>query len=125
MRTACLVLIVLVMASNSALAQTADHPRRMYPTQDGFLEVDGRTGAITDCRRTIEGYRCTPVNEVEALPRDEGGPKGQAPGPQNQPPAAPRQVAPTDQEIERALDVMERFLRRFMGIIWGQRPERT
>jgi hypothetical protein len=32
---------------------------------------------------------------------------------------------PTDQEIDRALDVMQRFLRRFMGILRDEKADRT
>jgi hypothetical protein len=98
----------------------------MYPTQDGFLELDPRSGAITECKRAQDGYRCTRVTEGDALLKEEPGPQAQAPATPPQPPAAaPRPTGPSDQEIDRALDVMERFLRRFMDIVRERRSERT
>jgi hypothetical protein len=37
----------------------------------------------------------------------------------------PSPSGPRDEEIDRALDVMERFLRRFMNILREQKPQRT
>jgi hypothetical protein len=110
----------------SALAQTADAPRRMYPTQDGFLEVDAKSGAITECKRSRDGYQCTVVSQGDALLKE--GPEAQTPAPATPPQAPSRRqgaIGPTDDEIDRALDVMERFLRRLMGIIREPRPDRT
>ena len=121
--TACLILAAIVC---TALTQPAHAQRRMYPTQDGFLEVDPRTGAITECKRAQEGYRCERVTEGDVLLKEDPGPQAQAPAPPPQPPAsAQRAPGPTNEEIDRALDVMERFLRRFMGIVREQRGERT
>jgi hypothetical protein len=119
-------LIIATLACTSALAQSPDPRRRIYPTQDGFLEVDPRTGAITECKRTPEGYRCERVGESDALLKEEPGPQVQAPAvPPRTPDGTPRLGAPTDQEVDRALDVMERLLRRFRDILREPRPERT
>jgi hypothetical protein len=118
-------LIAATLACTAALAQTGEPRRRMYPTQDGFLEVDPRTGAITECKRAADGYRCERVTESDVLLKEEPGPQAQAPAAPRQPDPAPRAPLPTDAEIDRALDVMERFLRRFMGIVREQKPERT
>ena len=67
------------------------------------------------------GYRCKRVGESDALLKEEPGPQVQAPAvPPRLPDATPRSVSPTDQELDRALDVMERFLRRFMAIVREQ-----
>ena len=123
--TACLILLTL--ACSSALAQPADARRRIHPTQEGFLEVDPRTGAITECKRAQDGYRCHRVTEGDALLREEPGPQAQVPPlPPRQPPrTAPRPLSPTDEELERALDILERFLRRFIGIVRERRGEPT
>jgi hypothetical protein len=126
MRSATCLALILTLACTSALAQAPDARRRMYPTQDGFLEIDARTGAITECKRAQDGYRCARVTEGDALLKEEPGPQAQAPATPAQPPAAaPRPTVPSDQEIDRGLDVMERFLRRFMDIVREPRPERT
>jgi hypothetical protein len=72
------------------------------------------------------GYRCERVGEGDALLNEEPGPQVQAPAvPPRMPDETPRSVSPTDQEVDRTLDVMERFQRRFMDIVREQRPERT
>jgi hypothetical protein len=118
-----LYLIIATLTCTSASAQTADNRRRIYPTQDGFLEVDTRTGAITECKRASEGYSCSRVTDGDAMLKEEPGP--QAPAAPRQPPSTTQRPAgPTDQEVDRALDVMERFLRRFMDIVREGRGER-
>jgi hypothetical protein len=124
MRFARLALIIGALGCTaSAVAQAPDARRRLYPTQDGFLEVDPRSGAITECKRAPDGYHCERVTEGDALLKEDA-PRAQVPAPP--PPAAERRpTGPSDEEIDRALDVMERFLRRFMGIVREGRGERT
>jgi hypothetical protein len=125
MRAQFAIVIAAGLTCASALAQTPEAQRRLYPTQDGFLEVDPKSGAITECKRSREGYQCSIVTQGDPLLKE--GAESQAPAPAT--PQAPTRrqgsIAPSEEEVERALDVMERFLRRFMGIIREQRPERT
>jgi hypothetical protein len=120
---ACLIISTVVCTS--AIAQSPDGRRRIYPTQDGFLEVEPRTGAITECKRAPEGYRCERVGEGDALLKEDPGQVQIPVVPPRPPSATSRPVGPTDPELDRALDVMERFLRRFMDIVREQRQERT
>jgi hypothetical protein len=126
MRLTFISILALVLACTSAIAQTLDTGRRrIYPTLHGFLEVDPRSGAITECKRSPGGYQCTPVSDGDPLLKEDSAPRAQAPAPTAPPSASPRPVLPTEEEIDRALDVMEHFLRRFMGIVREGRPERT
>ena len=120
----CLVAIT-GLACASAFAQTPDASRRMYPTQDGFLEVDTKTGAITECKRSRDGYQCAVVTQGDALLKEGSEPQTQAPATPQPPGRRQGSIAPTDEELDRALDVMERFLRRLMGVLREQRPDRT
>jgi hypothetical protein len=109
--------------------------RRIIPTDDGFMEIDLQSGAVTQCQRAPDGYRCAPAKsdpnalqaELERLRkenaelRDQLAQRGPGLGP-NQRTKPPQ---PTDQEIDRALDVMERFLRRFIGIMRDEKADRT
>lgn len=124
MRTTVL-LTMATLACTSALAQTSDARRRMYPTQDGFLEIDPRNGAISECKRAQDGYRCERITQGDALLKEDSTPRTQAPAAPAPPMAERRSRGPTDEDIDRALDVMERFLRRFMGILREERGERT
>ena len=124
MRT-LLILIFLALACTSVLAQVPDGRRRMYPTQDGFLEIDSRSGAITECKRTPDGYRCERVTEGDALLKEDSGSQAQAPITPRQPPIRSPSTKPTNEEVDRALEIMERFLRRFMDIVREGKSERT
>lgn len=127
MRTIPVVIFIASLSLlTSAMAQVPDIRRRMYPTQEGFIEVEPKTGAITECKRSSEGYRCEGVTEGDPLLKEEAGPQAQGPPVTRQAPRTdPRSLGPTEEELSRALDVMERFLRRFMDIIREGRPERT
>ena len=124
MRTAACLTLAAFLGS-SAVAQTGDARRRLYPTEDGFLEVDGRTGAVTECKRAPDGYRCARVTEGDVLLREEPGPQAEKPAAPRPAPRAAEPPGPSDGEIDRALGVMERFLRRFMDIVREGRSERT
>jgi hypothetical protein len=113
------------LTCTAAFPQTADAPRRMYPTQDGFLEVDPRTGAITECKRSRDGYQCTVVTQGDVLLKEGAEPQTPTPVPPQAPSRRQGSIGPTDEEIDRALDIMERFLRRFLGIVRDAKPERT
>jgi hypothetical protein len=119
------IVLLAGLACAAAFAQTADGQRRMYPTQDGFLEVDARTGAITECKRSREGYQCTVVSQGDPLLKEGADPQAQAPAQPQPPNRRQGSIGPTEEELDRALDVMERFLRRLMGILREGRPERT
>jgi len=119
------VIVATVSCLSAAMAQAPDARRRIYPTHDGFLEVDPRTGAISECKRADNGYRCERVTHGDALRDEDGAPRAQAAPAPPPPRTGPRAPGPSDEEIDRALDVMERFLRRFMGIVREPRGERT
>lgn len=125
MRIRYVTVIAVGLTCASAFAQTPEAQRRLYPTQDGFLEVDPKSGAITECKRSREGYQCSVVTQGDALLKEGAEPPAQTPATPQAPSRRQGSIAPTEDEVERALDVMERFLRRFMGIIREQRPERT
>jgi hypothetical protein len=128
-----LVLASVLLASLApglARAEEAGAGRyTMSPTQDGYLKLDTRTGDVTECRRSDQGYRCmlspderTALQaEIDRLAGENAGlrqalqDKGVAP-----PPAVgrtPGGTVPSDQEFDRALSLMERFMRRFMAIV--------
>src|SRR5690242_10683785 len=41
-----------------ALADDEDGRYRMLPTADGFLKLDTRSGAVSECRPAPDGYQC-------------------------------------------------------------------
>jgi hypothetical protein len=60
-------LLLAALGCTTALAQGPEARQRTYPTQDGFLEVDPRTGAITECKRARGSFRCHRVRENDPL----------------------------------------------------------
>ena len=64
-----------LLALGPAIAQDRTDYRRI-PTEDGFLEVEAATGAVRECKRTVDGYRCAAPSsdklqsEVERLTRE-------------------------------------------------------
>jgi hypothetical protein len=112
------------------MAQDRSDYRRI-PTNDGFLEVETSTGAVRECKRTVEGYRCAAPSseklqsEVERLTRDNDELRRRlGPGTRGMSPRTPGSVR-SDEDVERALGVMERFIRRFMNILREEKPDRT
>ena len=114
------------------LAAQDDNGRySMTPTPDGFLKLDSRTGAVSECRRGVEGYQCRLVAdersalqaEIDRLERDNAELKdrvagtGASPAPGSGTPPEGRSTSPSEDEVDRALGVMEKFLRRFMTIL--------
>ncbi len=105
----------------------------MSPTSEGFLKLDSRTGEVSECKRQASGFQCTLVAdertalqaELDRLSRENASlretlakngvtpPAAAAPPP----PGAATPGMPADRDFEHAMDLMERFLRRFMSIV--------
>lgn len=126
-------------------APPSDNRFSISPTENGYLKLDGRTGVVSQCRRENGEFACTLVpderrtlqEEIDRLELQVADLRGKlaargmtqpGPGiadlPAEEPPAAetpaadaPRSQLPGEEEIDRALDLMERFMRRFMNII--------
>ncbi|MCP8939477.1 hypothetical protein NK718_13205 [Alsobacter sp. SYSU M60028] len=129
MRSTIMLAAVLAVAP-SARAQDANGRFVMSPTPDGYLKMDTRTGAVSQCTRQGGDYQCrlTPdertalQDEIDRLSRENaelrsrvaGGPAPALPTPA---PGEAKPSGPSDADIDRALTVMERFLRRFKDIL--------
>jgi hypothetical protein len=127
---------VLLAVGGPARAQDAPGRYSMSPTPEGFLKLDSRTGVVSDCRKTGDAYQCRLVpderealqGEVDRLTRENGELRDRlaksgepaVPGPQAR--DAPK--VPSDEEVDRALGMMEKFIRRFMAIIREQGGEK-
>src|SRR3954452_153921 len=49
----------------TALAEDADGRYRMFPNSEGFLKLDTRSGAISECRRGPDSYQCRLVPDEQ------------------------------------------------------------
>ena len=115
----------------TALAEDADGRYRMFPTAEGFLKLDTRSGAVSECKRGPDSYQCRLVPdeqralqaEIDQLAKENadlrdqltkaGPPLPERPGESTK----PSPILPRDEEVDRALGYMEKFLRRLMGIL--------
>ncbi len=125
MKSAILLAPLLVAASTlTANAQDGDR-YRLERTDDGFVRMDTDTGEMSFCSESAGVLTCRPasagetaqtgelaalqerIDELEARVEQLEGGTG----------APPQNALPTDEEFEQTMGLMERFLRRFMGIV--------
>lgn len=112
---------------HGAVAQDAasDNGRyTMTPTADGFLRLDTRSGAVSLCTvasgaamcRASAEERAALQDEIDRLARDNAALRqqtGQAPS---------RYGIPSDQDIDQALGVAQRLMKRFMNMLRDEPP---
>src|SRR3954451_22505661 len=61
MRYQSLALAVATVLLSVPASGQASGDRRIIPTDDGFMEIDTQSGAVTQCHRAPDGYRCAPA----------------------------------------------------------------
>jgi len=110
----------------SILADDANGRYSLVPTDGGGVKLDTRTGAITECRRKDDSLSCALApderqrlqNEIDRLARENSQLRAKL---DSAPPtggiAKPAPALPSDEEVDKALSLMERFLRRFKDIM--------
>src|SRR5262245_19003398 len=136
MRSALLAIAFAACAMPaSAQAPDADDKRfTFHKVDDGFLRLDGRTGAVSLCTRPDSGWACRTVpdehsaleGEIARLGRENAELKhamidrGTAlPGLPPRPPAnvGTDKALPRDAEIDRVMAFMQRLWRRTLDMI--------
>lgn len=88
-------------------------------TQTGFIRLDRQTGAVSYCREETGGLTCRLAadertafeQELDMLAKRVDTLEKRLDGRTAEP------GLPGDEEVEEALSIMERFMRRFMSII--------
>lgn len=126
--------VLLMIATAAGLAMAApSHAQdagryRLERTQSGFVRMDTETGRMTLCEESAGALACAPAADqrdasadeidrmarrIEALEKRvaelEGGPRVGG--------------MPTEEEFERTMGFMERFFRRFIGVVKGLEQE--
>lgn len=119
--------MILAASPCVALAQGAENGRySMTPVEGGFLRLDTRTGAVSLCKPSGDAVECRMgasergalQDEIDRLTKENADLKSRvAAAP---PPAAPGRAR---EEMDRALDAAERFMRRMMRIMREEAPE--
>jgi hypothetical protein len=138
MRAHVYALLGSCLLAASALAQTTGDNGRfsMTPTEGGFLRLDTRTGEVALCRPKGDTVECrsapnesSPLaSEIDRLAKENAELKARLAG-QLPPPPPPSSSSPgaappsrAQQEMDRALDYAERFMRRMMRIMREEAP---
>ena len=97
-------------------AALADEQRyQLQRTDDGFARIDTRTGEVSTCTergdqlvcRVAADERTALMAEIDALEERVAALEETGTG----------RVLPTDEEMDRAIGLMERFMRGFVGIV--------
>ena len=111
-RTALLALS-LVAVAHPALAEEQRY--QLQRTDSGFARIDTRTGEVSTCVESGEQLVCrlaadertALMEEIDALEARVAALEATGTG----------RVLPTDEEMDRAIGLMERFMRGFVGIV--------
>jgi len=130
-KIACGATIIALALTTFAVADPADNTGgrfTMSPVDGGFLRLDKETGAVAMCARSSTAWTCTPVEdhtpaataEVSKLERENRDLKDRVKAledslelklPLEGPPGGKAQL-PTEQEIDQALDYLERVYKK-------------
>lgn len=112
---------LITLAPFAALADDAPAGRyQLQPVEGGVVRLDTATGALTLCKSEAGGLACAASeNTAAAAPAASDLDKLKA-----RVDALERQLAardkaadlPSDAEVDRSLSIMEKFMRRFMGL---------
>lgn len=124
-RAALLAPLLLFALPLTAHAQDGDR-FRLEPTENGFVRMDTRTGEMSFCSErsgelvclgaadegaAVDGDRLEALTgRVEELERKIAVLEGRSPDGETN-------ALPSEEEFEQTMSYMERFLRRFMGIV--------
>lgn len=113
--------------AGAALAQSGEERFTIERTEDGYVRMDTRTGAIALCRETGSRLECSPSVDAPAAPPGDSAAaiaelkarvaslEARLAALETHARTPPR--LPDEAEFERGLGYMERFFRRFIGVV--------
>lgn len=116
------VVLALLMAPHAGAADTDRY--RLEKTETGYVRMDTQTGEMSICEERAGQLICKLATdartafegEVERLQDSVTALEERIAKLEAALPAKPQTALPTEEEFEKTLGYMERFLRRFMGI---------
>lgn len=125
-RAAILGLALLPLASSGALAQEEER-YRLERTEDGYVRMDKRTGAMTLCQEREGELVCRPASERnDPAPAETDALRERIAALEERVKALEDRAessVPLEEEFEQSLNLMERFFRRFIDIVRGLEEE--
>lgn len=115
---------ILALVAGSAGAQEPGR-YQLEKSGNGWIRLDRDSGAVSFCEEKAGGIVCRAaaderdalLDEVARLERRLAAVEDTLAKLDAAPPPAPGAAPPTEEEFEQTLGTMERFLRRFMGIV--------
>lgn len=108
------------------VAANADGERyRLEKTEDGYVRMDTATGAMSICRQDGNDLVCRAAanggtaleDEIGDLRRQVEALEKRVAGLEGSPTARLEKNLPSEEDFEKSLGYMEKFFRRFMGIV--------
>lgn len=117
----------LAMAGSASAADDAGR-YRLERTDGGFVRMDTLTGQMSFCTQQAGGLDCkaaaderpASAAEIDRLSRRVEALEARL---AELDAAKPQNALPTEEEFERTMGFMERFFRRFIGIVQDFQPE--
>ncbi len=124
-RSSRLVLVAAALAAFATPTLAQDDRYRLERTDTGYIRLDTRTGAMSVCEETSGNLVCRMAAderaafeaEIERLEGKIDGLDKRLAAVENSPLLKPENLLPSDEQIDKSLDTMEKFFRRFMEIV--------
>ncbi len=122
----------VLAASTNTLAETGRYT--MTPTKDGILKLDTKTGLVSLCHRSSSGWSCESVDDNESglrdrlrrLEKENARLRAQLEtrrlGPDSN--NGGKIEIPSEEDVDKAMDFMERLLNRFKGMVEELKKEK-
>lgn len=140
-----LLLPAILLCMTGPLVASAEEPAdgrfRLERSGDAFVRLDTRTGAMTLCREQDGALVCRMAADERAAYEEDLGRLEKRVAALEEAVAAGQPLAgrqreelPSDEEVERSIGIMERFMRSFFGLVeefkskeekTGPAPDRT
>jgi hypothetical protein len=125
MKTLRLFIPVAFLFAGAAFAQQPKAPSpdqqnrfQLERTEHGVVRLDRQTGAMTLCRDENGALACRMQPDERAAYEDElDRLTKRVTALEERLSQTPPTALPTDEEVDRSLSIMERFMRTFMGIV--------
>lgn len=117
------LLIIATGLAAPALAEDTDVARfALEKTDGGFVRLDRKTGALTLCQENDGTLTCRMAADERAayeedLARLEKRVEALEKSLSTGRPLANAEPLPSDEEVERSIGIMERFMRSFFGLV--------
>ncbi len=122
------------LIGGASIAQAETGRYSMTQTKDGILRLDTKTGAVSLCGRSSGSWKCQGVDgqnqslhdKVRRLEQENDSLRAQldaarlAPGPGD----GGKLEVPTEEDVDKAMDFMEKLLHRFKGMVEDLKKEK-